>query len=145
LQPVLSTGHVIKNNYALSTFLLPEEGGCWICSIFKSTTNAEHYILGDQCEGWHFLKSAGLSVIKEIMPPMTTDQLHYHEKTRQFFTILSGVATFGVKETECPVIQGKGVIIKPGIRHQITNNSHAALEFIVISELESHGDRINIE
>ena len=109
------------------------------------TTNAEHYSWGNRCEGWHFLKSEGLSVIKEIMPPMTTEQLHFHEKARQFFYILSGIATFGINGVEYVVIQGKGILIKPGIKHLISNDSQVDLEFIVISEPESHGDRIDIE
>jgi len=30
-----------------------------------STDNAEHYIWGDGCDGWHLVKTSTLSVIKE--------------------------------------------------------------------------------
>jgi len=41
--------------------------------------------------------------------------------------------------------QGKGIYIRPGVKHKILNNSNFDLEFIVVSEPESHGDRINID
>ena len=42
------------------------------------TTNTEHYSWGNNCDGWHLVKSESLSVIKETMPGLTTEQLHYH-------------------------------------------------------------------
>jgi len=50
-----------------------------------NTKNAEHYNWGNNCDGWHFVKSDSLSVIKEKMPPMTKEKLHYHEKAQHFF------------------------------------------------------------
>jgi len=42
-----------------------------------STENAEHFIWGNACDGWHLLRSDSLSVIQERMPPETSEQLHY--------------------------------------------------------------------
>src|SRR5207248_173364 len=39
---------------------------------------AEHYRWGQGCEGWHLLKHADLSVIRERMPPKTSEVNHYH-------------------------------------------------------------------
>lgn len=33
-----------------------------------SKANAEHYLWGGDCDGWHLVKSQGLSVIHERMP-----------------------------------------------------------------------------
>ncbi len=62
-----------------------------------STENAEHYTWGNQCDGWHLLRSGSLSVIQERMPPGTSEQMHYHESAQQVFYILSGTATFEVE------------------------------------------------
>ena len=32
-----------------------------------SCKNAEHYLWGDVCHGWHLLKSSGMSVIQEMV------------------------------------------------------------------------------
>jgi len=37
----------------------------------KNTNNAEHYLWGDNCDGWHLLKTDSLSIIQENMPPDT--------------------------------------------------------------------------
>lgn len=49
----------------------------------KNTDNAEHYIWGENCDGWHLLKSDSLSVIQEKMPPGTKESLHFHSKAQQ--------------------------------------------------------------
>ena len=109
------------------------------------TVNSEHYKWGDKCDGWHFVKSDSLSVIKETMPPTTKEALHYHDKAQQFFYILSGIATFEINGLVYNVGQNRGICIKPGIKHRISNNSDTDLEFIVVSEPKSHGDRVNID
>jgi mannose-6-phosphate isomerase-like protein (cupin superfamily) len=115
--------------------------------LFKvvDTANAEHYEWGDKCDGWHFVKTDSLSIIKETMPSMTKEKLHYHERAQQFFYILSGVATFEINELRFTVGQNNGIHIKPGFKHMISNNAKSDLEFLVISEPKSHGDRINID
>mgnify|MGYP006207291555 FL=1 len=45
----------------------------------------EHYNWGDKCDGWHMLKTEGLSVIEERMPAGTAETMHYHEHAQQFF------------------------------------------------------------
>ena len=107
--------------------------------------NSEHYIWGNNCDGWHFVNTESLSVIKERMPALTQEKLHYHEKSRQFFYILSGIATLEINERTFNINQNCGIHIKPGIKHRISNNCSSYLEFLVISEPKAHGDRINLE
>ncbi len=107
-------------------------------------SNSEKYSWGDNCLGWHLLNTSSLSVIQEIMPPSTKEQMHYHTKTQQFFYILTGVATFNINEKEVVVKANNGMHILPNQKHQIANNSADELEFLVISEPHSHGDRENL-
>ena len=111
----------------------------------SNTHNTEHYTWGEACDGWHFLKTGNLSVIRERMPKDRAEKLHYHEKSEQFFYILSGEATFEVETVKYIVRAGEGISIKPGEKHQVSNNAGSDLEFIVISSPMAHGDRINIE
>jgi mannose-6-phosphate isomerase-like protein (cupin superfamily) len=106
---------------------------------------AEHYRWGHGCEGWHLLKHADLSVIQERMPPNTSEANHYHAKSRQLFYILSGVATMGMpNETEI-LEAGEAIEISPGTAHQLHNRSDTDLEFLVISQPPSHGDKVCLE
>ena len=57
-----------------------------------SQQNAEHYIWGGDCDGWHLLKSLGLSFIQERVPPGRREVRHYHLLAHQFFFVLSGSA-----------------------------------------------------
>lgn len=50
--------------------------------------NAEHYRWGADCDAWHLVKDAELSVIEECMPPGTAETLHYHQRAQQFFYVL---------------------------------------------------------
>jgi len=110
----------------------------------KSTDNTEHYIWGDKCDGWHLLKSASLSIIQEKMPPHTSEGLHFHNTAQQFFFILKGTATFQVEGAIFEVNENKGFYILPLQKHRIFNHTDLTLEFLVISEPKSHGDRVNL-
>ena len=108
----------------------------------KSKENSEHYIWGDNCSGWHLVKSQSLSVIEELMPPYTQESKHYLEKSQQFFQILRGTATFEIENDIIEVESGTGVHIPPKTKHRIRNDQLENLEFIVISEPTTRGDRI---
>jgi quercetin dioxygenase-like cupin family protein len=63
---------------------------------------AEHYAWGTNCDGWHLVRDAALSVIEERMPPASFEELHSHRSAQQFFFILSGEVTV---ELECEEIR----------------------------------------
>ena len=109
------------------------------------TSNSEHYEWGDKCDGWHFVKTESLSVIRETMPSGTKEVIHYHDKAQQFFYIITGIATFEINGLLYNVEQNRGIHIKPGIKHRISNIGDSVLEFIVVSEPKSHDDRVNID
>ena len=110
----------------------------------KSTNNTEHYIWGDNCEGWHLLKSESLSIIQEKMPPHTSEGLHFHTNAQQFFFILKGTATFEIEGEIFEVSEKSGIHILSQQKHRIFNHTDLVLEFLVISEPKAHGDRVNI-
>ncbi|MDR3008186.1 MAG: cupin domain-containing protein [Sphingobacterium sp.] len=110
----------------------------------KNTDNSEHYIWGENCDGWHLLKSDSLSVIQEKMPPGTKESLHFHSKAQQFFYILKGTATFEVDNQLYVVEENSGFHIQASQKHRIFNRTNQDLEFLVISQPKSHGDRINL-
>jgi len=110
-----------------------------INSISKET--GEHYIWGDQCDGWHLLKSSELSVIQERVPPRTTEVRHFHHRAQQFFYILSGEAVMEVDGRLVTLAAGHGISIPSGIPHQMRNNSGEDIHFLLVSQPPSHGDR----
>ena len=55
-----------------------------------SIENAEHYIWGEVCDGWHLLKRDDISIIQERVPAGGAEVMHYHSRARQFFYILDG-------------------------------------------------------
>lgn len=108
-----------------------------------STQNAEHYSWGAVCDGWHLLKSDNLSVIRERMPPGTSEQLHLHEKSRQLFYVLSGTAQMEVEDQVYTFGAQESLAVAPGLKHRITNVGTGDLHFLVVSSPKSHGDRVN--
>lgn len=100
--------------------------------------------MGNLCDGWHLLKTDSLSIIQEKMPSKTEEALHFHTKSQQIFYILKGVATFEVDGEFINVNANQALHIKPNQHHRIFNKEDFDLEFLVISEPKSHGDRINL-
>ena len=104
--------------------------------------NAEHYVWGKGCDGWHLLKTPELSVIMERMPPGTSEVRHFHGKARQFFFVLQGELTMEV-EHQCVVLTAEqGLEILPGQAHQARNEGAKDVKMIVTSQPPSHGDRV---
>jgi mannose-6-phosphate isomerase-like protein (cupin superfamily) len=113
------------------------------CPVSRAT--AEHYTWGDHCDGWHLVKDEKLSVIAEQMPPGTAEVRHYHVRSQQFFWILAGEAVMEVDGSEIRLSVGEGLQVQPGSPHQIRNDSKDPVQFLVISQPPSHGDRVASE
>jgi mannose-6-phosphate isomerase-like protein (cupin superfamily) len=110
-----------------------------------SKQQAEHYTWGDQCDGWHLVKKDDLSVIHERMPAHTSEVKHYHQHSRQFFFVLSGTTTIEMEGEEIVLHPQEGVEVAPLVPHQMFNKSSEDMEFLVISQPISKGDRIIVE
>jgi len=110
-----------------------------------SAATAEHYAWGNNCDGWHLVKDQKLSVIEEQMPSGTSEVLHYHGRSRQFFFVLSGEAVMDVDGQQVRLTVRDGIHVPPGVRHQIRNVSTRPVRFLVISQPPSHGDRVVVE
>ena len=106
---------------------------------------AEHYIWGENCDGWPLVKNKFLSVIHERMPPATSEVRHYHEKASQFFFVLKGAATLEIAGKREILHEHEGAEIPPGVPHQLFNESGKEIEFLVISRPPVGNDRVLIE
>lgn len=109
-----------------------------------SKDNAEHYSWGEQCDGWYLLKRQDLLVIHEKMPAGTAEQRHVHAVARQFFYVLSGVLTMEMEGEMHHINAMQGLEIPPGARHQARNDADSAVEFLVISQPTTRGDRADL-
>jgi mannose-6-phosphate isomerase-like protein (cupin superfamily) len=109
-------------------------------TISKDT--AEHYTWGDGCDGWRLVDRAELSVIHERMPPGSAEVWHHHQAARQFFFVLSGTATIEAGGATHTLRAHQGIEIAPGLPHQMRNDSDADVEFLVISQPTTRGDRV---
>lgn len=110
-----------------------------------SKQNAEHYIWGQQCDGWRLADEAGQSIIHERMPAGTSEARHYHNFAKQFFFVLSGVMTIEVDGELHTLKSHEGIEVKPKQPHQVFNHSNGDIEFLVISQPNTKGDRVAVE
>jgi mannose-6-phosphate isomerase-like protein (cupin superfamily) len=108
-----------------------------------STENSEHYKWGQSSDGWHLLKSKDLSIIEELVPAGEQEQRHYHERAQQFFYVLSGQASLEISGEEQVLYPGQGVHVPAKVPHQLSNRGTEALRFLVVSQPNSHGDRVH--
>jgi mannose-6-phosphate isomerase-like protein (cupin superfamily) len=108
-----------------------------------SIQNAEHYVWGEICDGWHLLKREDMSVIQERVPAGAAEIMHSHTKARQFFYILEGEGRLNFEDRQVILHSGEGLEIPPQVRHQFRNLSNADVHFLVISIPTTRGDRVN--
>jgi mannose-6-phosphate isomerase-like protein (cupin superfamily) len=109
-----------------------------------SIETAEHYVWGEVCDGWHLVKSPSLSVIQERVPVGASEVKHYHSKARQFFYVLSGVATLEFNHQKISFGMGQGVHVPPEVPHRFINASLEEVVFLVVSTPSTAGDRVNL-
>ena len=109
-----------------------------------SIENAEHYVWGEICDGWHLLKRDDMSVIQEQVPAGGAEAMHYHNIARQFFYILDGEGMMVFEDREVVLKKGNGIEIAPQVKHQFRNLSNADVHFLVISVPTTRDDRINV-
>ena len=109
-----------------------------------SIKNAEHYVWGNVCDGWHLLERDDMSVIQERVPAGGAELMHYHDKARQFFYILEGEATMAFEDHEVTLNKGDGIEIEPQVKHQFKNHSNADVHFLVMSVPSTRGDRVDL-
>ncbi len=107
--------------------------------------NAEHYVWGQMCDGWHLVRGTELSVIEERMPSGAQEQRHLHERARQFFYVLEGELTMDLEGRRIVVTKHVGIEVAPGLAHQVLNASPVPVRFLVISQPASHGDRVLVD
>lgn len=109
-----------------------------------SKDNAEHYVWGDNCDGWYLLNRPDMLIIHEKMPADTHEKRHFHSVSRQFFFVLQGVLTMELDGNKHELKAQQGLEIPPGVKHQARNDGQSSVEFIVISHPTTRGDRSDI-
>ena len=111
-----------------------------------STNCAEHYKWGGpnstDCDGWHLVKTPGLSIIEEFMPSGASESRHSHNYARQFFFVLEGELTMEVDHDYLVLKVGEGIEISPRQQHRAVNRGATATRMIVTSQPPSHEDRV---
>ncbi len=106
-----------------------------------SIDNALHYNWGENCDGWHLVRSDALSVIQERVPSGSAEVRHFHQHAEQFFFVLSGVATLEIDGVVHELAPQQGIHVPPQAPHQLSNRHSDDLIFLVVSTPPSHGDR----
>lgn len=109
-----------------------------------SKNNAEHYVWGDDCDGWYLLNRHDMLIIHEKMPAGTYEKRHYHAISRQFFFVLSGVLSMELEGEMHSISALQGIEIPPEARHQARNTGESPVEFLVISHPTTRGDRSDV-
>ena len=104
--------------------------------------NADHYLWGDNCDGWHLVRAPELSVIQERVPPGGRETRHAHARARQFFFVLEGEGVLEVAGQRHALPARTGLEIAPGLPHQFRNESDREVIFLVISQPPGQGDRV---
>lgn len=75
------------------------------------------------------------------MPPGRGETRHLHRRARQVFFVLSGTATFELGDQTFVLGPQEGIEVSPEVPHLIRNDGAVDLEFLVIAQPDSLGDR----
>lgn len=91
----------------------------------RNRNNAQHYLWGQNCEGWHLVSTDDLSVIEERMLPNTTEVKHYHQRSNQCFYVLSGQITIEAEGARLVLSAGDSIYVPSKIAHKVVNPEFA--------------------
>jgi mannose-6-phosphate isomerase-like protein (cupin superfamily) len=112
-----------------------------VLTMSVSKENAEHYVWGQNCDGWYLVKQENLTIIHERMPPQTIEDRHYHKVAWQFFFILSGHAVMEIDGVLNDLLPQQSVSVSPNTPHQMRNPFDGDLEFLLYSQPPAQNDR----
>jgi mannose-6-phosphate isomerase-like protein (cupin superfamily) len=110
----------------------------------KNTTNAEHYLWGDACDGWRLLARSDLAVTQERIPAGRGEVEHYHGKARQLFYVLNGSLRIAIESDTFDLSKGDSLEVPPTTPHRVWNGGMDDAHFLVISAPTTQGDRVNV-
>ncbi len=110
-------------------------------SSLSDRTMTEPVAWGPGCLAWSFMSGPDLTVKSERMMPPASEELHVHDRARQFFFVLAGHArlTFGGRAVE--LVEQQGLEVPPGTPHRIEAVGSATLDFLVVSAPAADNDR----
>lgn len=92
---------------------------------------------------WCLLKETGLGIKEEWMPVGESEVCHIHKGSAQFFYILDGEASMQINEQEFILESGDGIMVQSGEWHRIYCLKTPGVRFLVISNPDINGDRID--
>ncbi len=98
-----------------------------------SSQTARSAVWDDVCTAYYLLDRPDLSVVHEVLPPGARARAHAHDRSRQFFHVLSGQATMHLGPRVVTVPAGSGLEVPPRTRHELRNDGNEDLEVMVIS------------
>ena len=107
--------------------------------------DSEQYQWGQKGAGWFLFKSDDLTVVEEELAPGVKEINHYHERSWQFFYIISGEATLSVDGKDVKLGKDESIQVPPLVKHQLMNNGTIAVKFIIISKPNSYNDRVIVD
>lgn len=81
----------------------------------------------------HLVDRPDLAVDHLVLPPGAALKAHSHSRTRQFFYVLAGEATFVLGPRTTVAAAGEGVEIPPRLRHQVRNDSGEEVQILLSS------------
>jgi len=110
-----------------------------------SLKTAQRYNWGNQGVGWVLKSDSEVSVVEERIAPAIKEVKHYHERTWQFFYILSGKGTIEIDGEFIELNQSDGIEVAPPQVHQLSNTGDDYLTFIVFSRPNPFDDRVVAE
>lgn len=81
----------------------------------------------------HLVDRPDMAVDHLVLPPGAALKTHSHSRTRQFFYVLAGEATFVLGPRTTTATAGQGVEIPPRLRHQVRNETQDDVEILLSS------------
>jgi len=106
--------------------------------------NSEQFHWGKAGIGWMLSNSDKVTIVERQLSEGTREVKHYHNKSWQFFYVISGVGTMFIDDDEIEISSDESVEVDPLCKHQFANSGDGILRYLVISIPNSYGDRVEV-
>lgn len=100
---------------------------------------------GNDCKAWFLVDKKDMCIVHEEMPPNSTELLHFHKTSEQFFYVLSGALGVVINEETYYLNAKQGILIPKETPHKVFNDSDDTVEFILFSTGTPRDDRVEME
>ena len=134
--PLYENERLIANEWGYRIPLnMTRHKNCWLFGVGSALYNSQHLIMAFLDFPTNETANAGIG---------TRHQLHFHQRSWEYYTVLEGIKTLQIEETLVAIYAGEILTVPPNVKHTLHSRQAPYQGFTIRVPVESN-DKVVVE